>query len=222
MNEVIIVAGATHREGFIDEYEASLAKEDIPFHLEKIDLPGGACGITMQWRIDYFRKMAYQFLEYNTIFITDAWDVMFFGTKQELIDKAPSTFLCSAERNCYPEPHLAHLMQGGTPWKYSNNGMVVANPRYLIEWCDRAQQTPDMNILDQGWFNRRRAEQSELTPLDETTKLFYVVSSWLEDGSLQAKDGRPWNIPCNTYPNFLHFSGACSSDTVRKMLEESK
>lgn len=224
MNEVIVVAGATHREGFIDEYEKSLADAGIPFHLEDIGpLPGGANSISMRKRINYFRKMAEQFVDYQTIYITDAWDVMFFGTKQELIDKAPETFLCSAERNCYPEANLAGIITGDTPWKYCNNGMVAATPTWLLAWCGMAEQTPDLDsMLDQGWFNRRRAEGSPLTPLDETTKLFYVVSAWLEDGALQVKDGRPWNQTCNTFPNFLHFSGKCPDDWVRKMLAEAK
>ncbi len=220
MNDVIVVAGATHREGFIDEYEAQLAAAGIEFHLEPLGpLPGGANSINMRIRIDYFRRMAQKFIDCKGIYITDAWDVLFVGTKQELLDKAPATFLVSAERNCYPEGHLGDKIQGPTPWKYANNGMIAAYPPYLLEWCDLAEQTPDMDILDQGWFNRRLAEGSPLVPLDETTNLFYVVSATLEDGSLQAKDGRPWNSRCDSFPNFMHFSGKCPTDSFRKMME---
>lgn len=225
MLDVIVVAGATHREGFIDEYEASLAAANIPFHLEPLEhLPLGANSITMRKRIDYFRRMAQKFVSYQTIYITDAWDVMFFGTKQELIEKAPDHFIVSAERNCYPEAHLAEVITGNTPWKYANNGMIAASPLWLLAWADMADRTADLEILDQAWFNRRTAEDpfSGLSPLDTKTNLFYVVSAWLEDGALQVKDGRPWNSTCNTFPNFLHFSGKCPSDGVRKMLEDAK
>ncbi len=91
---VIVVAGATHREGFIDEYEAQLAKEDIPFHLEPLEpLPLGANSITMRKRISYFRRIAERFIDYKALYITDAWDVLCFATKHELIDKAPATFI---------------------------------------------------------------------------------------------------------------------------------
>lgn len=223
MNDVIVVAGATHREGFIDEYEKSLNDAGVDFYLHQLEpLALGANSITMWKRINYFRAMAEKFYNYKTIFITDAWDVLFFGTKQELIDKAPELFLVSAERNCYPEAHLSSIIQGETPWRYSNNGMIAADPHYLFNWCYAAEEIGDLDILDQAWFNRRRAEDSILTPLDTTTELFYVVSAWLEDGALQIKNGRPWNSRCDTYPNFLHFSGKCPSDGVRKMLAEAK
>ena len=221
MNEVIVVAGCTHRDGFIEEYEAQLAAADIPFYLKQLDpLPAGANSINMQRRINFFRDIAQQFIDYKVVYITDAWDVLFFGTKQELIDKAPDTFLCSAERNCYPEAHLSDVILGITPWKYANNGMVAANPNFLIRWCDQAEQIGELGLLDQAWFNRRRAYQDGFYQLDVTTDLFYVVSAWLEDGSLQVRNGRPWNSLCNTFPNFLHFSGKCPSDGVRKMLVE--
>lgn len=219
MNDVIVVAGATHREGFIDEYEAQLAAADIPFYLKPLDpLPAGANSITMRRRIKFFRDIASEFSDYRTIYITDAWDVLFFGTKQELIDKAPTLFLCSAERNCYPEADLADRISGFTPWRYANNGCVAANPEYLWNWCADAERTNDLDILDQAWFNRRCAERSPLTPLDTSTNIFYVVSAWLEDGALQVKNGRPWNSVTNCYPSFLHFSGKCPSDGVRNML----
>ena len=218
MNEVIVVAGATHRAGLLDEYEAQLAAAGVPFHLEPLTLPNGVCGITALDRIQYFWRIALQFLTYQTVYITDAWDVLFFGTREELIEKAPATFLCSAERNCYPEPEMATCIHGRTPWRYANNGMVAANTRYLLEWCQAALDTPDLSIHDQAWFNRQVAGDTGLAPLDDRTKLFYVVSATQEDGALKAFAQRPWNRRCGTLPNFLHFSGGCSTDGVREML----
>ncbi len=221
--DVIVVAGATHRKGFLDEYEAQLAKADIPFHLEQLDpLPAGANSITMGRRIDYWRKMAERFSDYGCLYLTDAWDVLCFASRQELIDKATKTFICSGERNCYPEYHLSDKIMGITPWRYANNGCVAANPQFLLGWCDDAEKIGNLDILDQAWFNRRRAYRDGFYELDVTTELFYVVSEKLEDGALQVKNGRPWNSRCDTLPAFLHFSGHCPSDGVRKMLEEPR
>jgi len=226
---VIVIAGCTHRAGLVDEYERSLRDKDIEFHLEHVDpMPEGANSITMHRRINYWRKMAEQFKDYETIFITDAWDVLFFGTKQELLDKSPKTLLISAERCCYPNYQLADSIQGDTPWRYANNGMIVSSPEYLLEWIKKAEEISDLNILDQAWFNHRLSEGRGNIVLDTTTNLFYVVSATLEDGALRAKNGRPWNSKCDTFPNFLHFSGKEGAgnvwnirmDEVRQMLQE--
>ena len=222
MNELIVCSGCTHRSGMIDEYESQLASHDIPYHLEPWGhLPAGANSISMSRRISFVRALATKFLHYQKIVITDAWDVLFYGTRSELIAKVPDTLVVSAERNCYPEAEYGPRISGATPWRYVNNGMMAGSPAYLLDWCAAAEQTPNLDILDQAWFNRRRAEDSPLTPLDETTNLFYVVSATLERGELQMKDGRPWNILCETFPNFYHFSGNCPTDSFRALLSSS-
>lgn len=216
---IIVVAYATHRAGMLDEYEAQLAAADIPFHLEQASpMPQGANSITMRRRIDYMRAMCEKFIDYERIVMTDAFDVLFFGTKQELIDKFPKTFICSAERNCYPEPHLAGIIEGSTAWRYANNGMIAATPTFLYGWCDAAEKIGDLDILDQAWFNRRRAYRDGIYALDVTTELFYVVSSTQEDGALQMRDGRPWNSKTGAFPAWFHFSGKCPDDRFRAML----
>ena len=223
-SDVIVVAGATHRDGFLDEYEAQLAKADIPFHLEKLDpLPYGANSITMRRRIDYMRTVAGKFSDYHRIVMTDAWDVLFYGTKEEILEKVPKKgILVSTERNCYPEPDLAPRFHSASPWRFINNGMLCGAPNEILQWCDEAEREGDLAILDQAWFNRARANNLPWFGADEYTMLFYVVSETLEDGALQAYRGRLWNTRYNTAPNFIHFSGHCPSDGVRKMLEEAQ
>src|SRR5580692_8816256 len=128
MKDVIVVSCCTHHEGFLCEYEAQLTAADIPFHLESIELQGGANGFTIVKRVQFLRKMAQQFLDYKILYATDAFDVLFFGTKQELIDKAPAGFVCAAERNCYPEPHLASRIACNEPWRYANAGLIACPP----------------------------------------------------------------------------------------------
>ena len=219
-NEVIVVAGCTHREGFIDEYESQLAAADIPFHLEPIKLPGGANDFTITKRVQFLRRMAEKFSDYRFLVATDAWDVLFLGRKQELIDKAHrGAVLIAAERNCYPESILASHIIGNTPWRYANAGLIAAPPDALKAWCDAILTwNIDPDILDQAWFNRRLAKQSSMVALDTDTTLFYVVSSNQEDGSLRSKDGRLWNSRTNQFPVFFHFSGHCSTDYVRNIV----
>jgi hypothetical protein len=224
VNDLIVVAGATHREGFIDEYEQQLANAGIQFHLEPLsDLPGGANSITIRRRLAYMRAMCDKFSDYERIVMTDAWDVLFFGTKEEVLEKVPSTgLLVSTERNCYPEPGLAPQFTSASPWRFMNNGMLCGVPGEILKWCGEADGHGDMNILDQAWFNRARAKKSPWFGADEHTMIFYVVSATQEDGALQVKHGRPWNTRYDSFPNFIHFSGKCPSEGVRAMIKENQ
>jgi len=224
-SDVIVVAGATHRDGFLDEYEAQLAKADIPFHLEKLDpLPYGANSITMRRRIAYMRSMCEKFIDYERIAMTDAYDVLLAPnvTVGELMDKIPEDMVVSAERNLYPEPHLYPQFTSPSNWRFVNNGMLSGSPRKIIEWLKEAENTQDLDILDQAWFNRRRVDKTVNLWIDETTELFYVVSSTQEDGALKMKDGRLWNSVCNTHPCFIHFSGKCPDSKLRQMLADGE
>jgi hypothetical protein len=222
MPELIVIAGCTERRGLLDVYERQLAVARVPFYLEQLTpLLSGANSITMSRRIAYVRKMAQQFADYRKIVITDAWDVLFYGNAEEVAAKIPDGILVSAEQNCYPEGELGDRIQGTTFWRYANPGMIAGTPEALLDWASHAEKTADQNILDQAWFNRRLAEGSALTPLDETTRLFYVVSATLERGELQIKDGKPWNRFCGTFPNFFHFSGGCPTYEFYKMMEEA-
>ncbi len=220
MKDVIVVAGATHREGFLDEYEFKLEEAEIDFHLWPLEnLPSGANSINMRRRIDYMRGVAEKFADYQRIIMTDAWDVLFFGTREEVMEKVPTTgIFVSTERNCYPEPKLTSRFTSASPWRFMNNGMLCGAPSEIIDWCSVAECEGDLNILDQAWFNRARANRTMWFGADESTMLFYVVSSTQEDGALQVRHGRPWNTRYNTFPNFLHFSGKCPDDRFRALL----
>lgn len=223
-NEVIVVAGATHRAGLLDEYEAQLAAAGIDFHLEPLsNLPAGANSINMGRRITYIRSIATKFPDYDRIVMTDAWDVLFYGSKRELLVKLGSGPEISAERNCYPEPHLAPRILATyqcepLPWVFANNGLLHGHPEELLRFCERAESLGDLQVLDQAWFNRRLAENTGIFGLDTLTDIYYVVSATQEDGALQMKDGRPWNSRCDSFPCFFHFSGQCPVDGFRDLL----
>jgi hypothetical protein len=205
-NEVIVVAGATHRAGLLDDYQRQLEQAGVLFHLEMVaPMPAGPNSMTMRRKAEFVRQMSEMFINYATIYITDAWDVLFFGTKQELNNKS-SLFLFSAERNSYPEQVEA---RGDTLWRYLNAGCMCGDPRWLVQWGTEILKLSDLDLLDQAWMNRNMNN----FPIDTSTSLFYTVSA--NDSDLKAKNGRPWNSACDTYPNFLHFSGGRNADQWR-------
>jgi hypothetical protein len=220
MSDLIVVAGATHREGFINEYEQQLAFAGIEFYLAPLEkLPLGANSITMRRRVSYIREICQKFSDRKFIVMTDAWDVLFYGTKGELISKIPATMIVSGERNCYPEPELSSRFNSTSPWRFANNGMIAGSPAYILDWLEWAEQMPDIDLLDQAWFNRRLVDDPNCIAIDETTALFYVMSATQEDGALRMKDGRPWNSRYDTSPCFFHFSGKCPDDRFRALMK---
>lgn len=216
MKDVIVITSCTGRLGLIDAYEQRLADAGIDHCFETI--PVATSSFDMRARIDYWRGLANRFLDYRAMIVTDAWDVMFVGAKEELLLKLKRQMagvLISAERNCFPGPEfgeedLSAKIVGRTPWKYANPGMMIANPEVLLRWLTEAEEHLPLDISDQAWFNRRLVDNRTFIALDVDTFFFYVISyndGRLEDGSLQIKDGRLWNSTCGTYPNFIHFAG---------------
>ncbi len=123
MPELIVIAGCTERRGMLDEYERQLAAADIPFFLESLDpLPAGANSITMARRIAYVRKMARQFAAYRKIVITDAWDVLFFGSASEVAKGARGHFGFVG----------AKLLSRGRSWRQNprNYALAIRQSRY--------------------------------------------------------------------------------------------
>jgi hypothetical protein len=222
MSDVIVVSAITERRHMIDEYEDQLAAAGIDFHLETVNLADGIGSITARWKLAFMRRMCERFAHFSRIVFTDAWDVLFFGTKEELLAKLPDFPMLGAERNCWPEPGIASNFNSGSPWRFCNAGMLAGCPKQILQWIELALKTPDLDMMEQAWFNRRRANQDLMFRLDVYTSLFYNVSYDREDGALQLRGGRLWNSTFDTFPQFFHFPGPCSSVPFRAMLRTGK
>jgi hypothetical protein len=222
MKDVIVVSAITHRQHMIDEYEDQLAAAGIDFHLETVSLADGIGSITARWKLEFISRMCERFAHFSRIVFTDGWDVLFFGTKEEVAAKIPEHLLISAERNCWPEGHLASQFPSLSPWRYANAGMLSGSPQRLVEWIELAMATPDLEMMEQAWFNRRIVAGDLRITLDHTTELFYTASYDREDGALRPTAHGPWNSRFDTYPQFIHFPGPCSSVPFRAMLRTGK
>jgi hypothetical protein len=213
VKDVMVVTSCTGEAGLAHAYDLQLKGAGIDHCFETV--PFATSSFFMEARLQYWHDLAVRFQEYKMIVITDAWDVLFFGTKDDLLDKLQHSVLMSSEQNCFPGPEfgyeeLTDKIDGPTAWKYANPGMVAADPVQLIQWVTKARKTVDLEQSDQAWCNRRLYDSQVPILLDYNTSLFYVISyndGRLEDGSLQIKDGRLWNATCDTYPNFFHFAG---------------
>lgn len=222
VKDVIVVAHCTGKLGLVDVYEHQLKAAGIDTCFE-IRQGKATPSWNMRERLADWRATAERFKDYQMIIVTDAWDVMFFGTKDELMSKL-ARFVISSERNCAPEDHYAGQIVSDKPCKFANCGMMAGSPAEILVWIEKAEKLGDLDFLlstpgaDQAWFNRRLIDHPEVVILDDTTNLFYVVS-WadghLEDSSLKLKDGRLWNSTFDTYPNFFHFAGHGPNEPLR-------
>lgn len=221
MKDIIVVCYATHRAGLMDEYEQQLKDADIPLHIEPVSLPDGINSVTARWKFEYMRRMCSKFADYDRIVFTDAWDVLFYGSKNYLMamDDFP---MVGGERNCWPDPKLApHIMSSQTPaspWRFCNAGVISGMTASLGLVCNRALSMSGLDRLEQDWFNNLFAFEDDIgIDCDELTEVSYTVSYDKEDGSLTYFDS-PFNKKYGTYPQFLHFSGKCPTEPFRAML----
>ncbi len=221
MNDLIVCTYCDRPQGLLGEYQTQLEQAGIDLHVEHIDPFPHPSGLPISFKLHWMREFATRFHHYRQLVFTDAYDVLFAGTKQQAMESLPWLFpVWAAERNCYPEPQLASRFTGTTPWRYVNAGMMGGPPQAILNWVDAAERHRSYELapLDQCWLNRRCADTPALVPLDDSTSVFYVVSSTLERGELQIKDGRPWNSATNTFPCFFHFSGGCPTEGFRNLL----
>lgn len=219
MKDVIVVSYATHRAGLLDEYEAQLAAAGIDFHLETVELEDGINSVTARWKFEFMRRMCERFKEYERIVFTDAWDVLFFGTKADLLKRLPEYLVISAERQCWPDPTVAEGFTSDSPWRFCNAGIMGGNRNSVILTAIHSLSADDLELMEQEWLNKQLSEQGGSEFIDERTEVFYTVSADKEDGSLSSIDGRPWNWTTDTHPQFFHFSGQCPTEPFRRMLE---
>lgn len=218
--DVIVVMHATHRAHLMDEYEGQLRDAGIDHHVEPVTLPDGINSMTIEWRLNFWERMCQQFSGYERIVFTDAWDVLFYGTKDALLPKIPNV-LISAERNCWPDETLAVKYRNDSPWRFPNPGCMAGYPDVIVTWVDiiRRLAFPDMQEMDQLWFCKRSIDHPILVPLDTKTTMFYVASQDQEDKSLTlSEDLGLYNMRFGTYPQFVHFAGPCHPDPFRAML----
>jgi hypothetical protein len=226
MNDLLVIMYYSQPQWMMHSYLRQLADAGIDIHDEHTPEFNGVC--TMEWTAKFRRKMATRFLDYDKIIFTCAFDMMFFGSKEDVLRKIPDEgVLIGAERNCYPDSSLANRFPISnhhcwpTPWHWVNGGAMAGRPENILKWLDGVEASPQYNpdALDQGVMNELWAAGSSLIPLDDRTELFYCL--YKDQGDLDFDKGLPVNTLCNTRPNFLHFSGRWDTAETLKRLERS-
>jgi hypothetical protein len=207
MNELLVILGASKTHGTLEKYLGQLHAAGIEAHTYQIsgefqDSNNLGTQVAMQ------RKFAKEFSNYQKLIFSDAFDVTFYGTKSQVLEKIPwNGVLIAAERNCSPDATLEKHMPGETAWKFVNGGMFAGTPQSFLRWLDAIEGHPIYNpkFLNQGFFNILRFTNSPLVRIDHHTELFYVLHH--EQDELQFEQGMPVNTALGTRPCFLHAAG---------------
>lgn len=228
----IVLMAASRPNKLMTKYLAQLEKGNISYNVDYLNITTPSVGLG--YCLETFRQLARRFSSYDRLIITDAWDVLCYGTREEIaqtLSTLSPSVLFASERNCYPEPHLAakidsyHVLPPRYPWRYVNGGALTASPQSLLSWCDEVERHPayDSEMIGQQWLNRRRAEGNPLIGIDWATHLFYCM--FLEHVSpelVRHETGLPYNKLTGTSPRFIHFNGGCDWTPFLTMMGESE
>jgi hypothetical protein len=219
MKDLLVLMAMTNPKHLFDTYIRQLDDAGIESYVERVQcFPNENCGGMFGYKVEALRRLAIRFKDYRKLVFTCAWDVMFFGSAEDVLNKIPDEgVLLAAERNCYPDPSIGSLIAGDTPWRYVNGGCMAGTPAAIEEWTYAVERQPSYLPLepDQGQLNVLLMEGSPLARIDGRTNLFYCLAG--ETGELGFIAGLPYNTVCDTRPNFLHFNGRWPVDPTMEL-----
>ena len=116
----------------------------------------------------------------DLVLFTDAYDVAYFGTQDEIIERylsfnCPIVFGC--EKECHPDPHLASLYSyRDKEFSYLNSGLFIGTVQALRK-CIIYYNYTDTDD-DQRYWTKQYFENQGLITLDYENKLFLNTSGF--------------------------------------------
>lgn len=223
MNDLVVITGCTSPQRLLPAYIESVQRAGIDMHVESgLVIDNMGAGGAFGWGIEFHRRMVRQFSHYQKIVITDAFDVLFYGTKEDALRKIPDDYvLLAGEKNCYPNPGLREGYPGSTPWRFVNGGMLAGSPQAILAWYDRIVALPEYRptCLNQELYNNLVHAGADWFHIDERTELFFCLFGGYEE--LEFENGIPVNTLCGTKPNFIHLNGHWDGTEMFKKYERS-
>lgn len=223
MNDLIVILSASGVRGTMREYLRQLARARIDFHVEDISgFPHLDTGGNLRQKVESLRNMAHRFSNYKRLVFSDAFDVTFYGTREDVIATIPDDYvLWAAEKNCYPDQAIAAHIPDSGPWRFANGGLLCGTPKSFIEWAHLAETHSAFNpaIVDQQFHNMMLAEKSPLCIIDSHTDLFFCLYGGYEE--LEFENGLPVNTLYGTHPQFIHANGKWDATEAFAKLERS-
>jgi hypothetical protein len=224
-NSLLVIASANERNGLLDKMESQLARADIEFYLNVLPDLSWRIIICLEFRLKILESMATLFKSRDKLIFVDAWDMLFYGTKEEVLDKVWGRYtpIIAMEKNCFPDLGVSNFFPNllNVPWKFINGGGLAGSPEQILWAVKEIRKHPgyEPKMVDQEFYNLLLLTRSLPFQCDYRTSLFYCM--FKDQGELIVNDGerRPFNQVTGTYPNFIHFNGKEDYHIFLKMVE---
>lgn len=209
-----MILGASTERGTMKQYLGQLEHAGIDYFVQKIE--DWAKANTVGDCVASQMALAKRFEAYDKLVFSDAFDVRFYGLKEDVLAKIPSDeVLLAGERNCFPDESLRDSMPGKTPWRFVNGGLMAGTPAQIRVFLTlvATHRLFDGSGVNQAFYNRLKHLGQLPAKVDETTTLFYCLHSEQDDLHADAH-GLPVNTRFQTRPNFIHANGESSTQEI--------
>lgn len=163
------------------------------------------------------------------IVFCDCFDIVFATHPNELFEtflRFNSPFVISSEKNCFPadlKDEYDKLDSGGSPYKYLNSGMIVAETEAMLsvlESMDAKNISNDywdgekmVNPNDQEYYQKEFLKQPIKMTLDYDQVLCNTLHS-VEVDELDFEGDRIYNKVTDTFPCSFHANGSAKSSGI--------
>jgi len=165
-------------------------------------------GVKLQEVADYLKR---PHLEPDDIILfTDAYDVAYFGTFDEIIKRykqfnSPIVFGCESE--CHPDPDRASKYPSYNmthEFPFLNSGLFIGSVDALRK-CIKGYEYNDTDD-DQRYWTTRYLENTDLITLDHTNRIFLNTSGY-NPNRFMFDYGAPMAMYKSSDPIFVHVNG---------------
>lgn len=167
--------------------------------------------------------------DYTHVLYTDAADTFFLTSLPEILQKYEAMgspqLLLSAEKGCYPFPHLVNYFPDNTgPYRFFNAGGFIGEIQYLLDTLSGIKSFHYINNNDNAHWMLGFAERKITFSIDHNCQIFQTMSdvAYGRDVLLQknGKKSRVFNAETKTFPSIIHFNGPKGLGTRNDMLME--
>lgn len=153
--------------------------------------------------------------EIDRFVFADAFDVLVFGTPDEFERKRTpgQTFVCSAERGCWPNPDLEGFYRKKEHgFNYLNSGLYYATTKSFTWYMETSK--PNYHSDDQLWLTDRFLNNNDIQ-LD-TEQCVFNSHSFIREGEYTYNNGRVQIL--GNEPIFVHSNGKTVDHKLNELI----